>query len=51
MPEFVVVNFDGKLLSAWDAQKSKEESLAVFIWYINKERLIAVSRLEKSSGR
>lgn len=50
VPDVVTVHWDGKLLPALDARKSKEERLPIVISYGNKEQLIAVPRLESSSG-
>ncbi|KAG8236264.1 hypothetical protein J437_LFUL016487 [Ladona fulva] len=46
----VTAHWDGKLLPVLDARKSKEERLPKVILYVNKEQLIAVPRLESSSG-
>lgn len=51
MPQVVTVHFDGKLLPALDARKSKEERLPVVISYGKREQLIAVPIIENSSGR
>ena len=51
MTEFLIVHFDWKLLSAWDARKSKEELLQVVNSYGNKVQLIGVLRLEISLER
>lgn len=48
--DVVTVNWDGKLLPAFDARRSKEERLPIVISYGNKEQLIAIRRLENSSG-
>lgn len=50
VPDTVTVHWDGKLLSALDARKSKEERLPIVISYGNKEQLIAVPKLDNSSG-
>ena len=50
VPDVVTVHWDGKLLPALDARKSKEEHLPIVISYANKEQLINVPRLESSSG-
>ncbi|KAG8239377.1 hypothetical protein J437_LFUL019134 [Ladona fulva] len=50
VPNAVTVHWDGKLLPAVDAWISKEEYLPIVILYVNKEKLIAVPRLESSSG-
>ncbi|GBL97336.1 hypothetical protein AVEN_170461-1 [Araneus ventricosus] len=42
---------DGKLLPALSARKSKEECLPVVISYGLKEQLIAVQRLDSSTGK
>lgn len=50
VPDTVTVHWDGKLLPALDSRKSKEERLPIVISYGNKEQLIAVPKLENSSG-
>lgn len=50
VPDTVTVHWDGKLLPALDARKSKEERLPIVISYGNKEQLIAVPKLDNSSG-
>lgn len=50
VPDTVTVHWDGKLLPALDVRKSKEERLPIVISYDNKEQLIAVPKLENSSG-
>ncbi|CAG9793804.1 unnamed protein product [Diatraea saccharalis] len=50
VPDTVTVHWDGKLLPALDARKSKEERLPIVISYDNNEQLIAVPKLVNSSG-
>lgn len=50
IPDTVTVHWDGKLLSALDSRKSKEERLPIVISYDNNEQLIAVPKLDSSSG-
>ncbi|GBP22430.1 hypothetical protein EVAR_78606_1 [Eumeta japonica] len=50
VPEVVTVHWDGKLLPALNARKSKEERLPIVISYKNQKQLIAVPRLESSTG-
>lgn len=50
VPDAVTVHWDGKLLPALDSRKSKEERLPIVISYDNKEQLIAVPKLDNSSG-
>lgn len=50
VPEIVTVHWDGKMLPALDTRKSKEERLPIVISYEDKEQLIAVPKLENSSG-
>ncbi|GBN37489.1 hypothetical protein AVEN_36524-1 [Araneus ventricosus] len=47
----MTLHSDGKLLPALSARKSKEERLPVVIPYGLKEQLIAVPRLDNSSGK
>ncbi|GBO44033.1 hypothetical protein AVEN_162617-1 [Araneus ventricosus] len=47
----VTLHWDGKLLPALCAQKSKEECLPIAISYGLKEQLIAVPRLNNSTGK
>lgn len=44
------VHYDGKLLPALDARKSKEERLPIVISYDNKKQLITLPKLDNSSG-
>lgn len=50
VPDTVTIHWDGKLLPALDVRKSKEERLPIVISYDNKEQLIAVPKLDNSSG-
>ncbi|GBM56151.1 hypothetical protein AVEN_132533-1, partial [Araneus ventricosus] len=43
--------WDGKLLPALSARKSKEERLPIVIAYGLQEQLIAVPRLDNSTGK
>lgn len=51
VPDTVTVHWDGKLLPALDSRKSKEERLPIVITYDNKEQIIAVPKLDSSTGR
>ncbi|GBP21959.1 Putative ubiquitin thioesterase 232R [Eumeta japonica] len=46
----VAVHWDGKLLLALDVHKSKEERLPIAILYGDKKQLIAVPKLDNSTG-
>lgn len=50
VPDTVTVHWDGKLLPALNVRKAKEERLPIVISYGNKEQLIAVPKLDSSSG-
>lgn len=50
VPDTVTIHWDGKLLPALDSRKCKEERLPIVITYDDKERLIAVPKLENSTG-
>ncbi|GBL90911.1 hypothetical protein AVEN_28012-1 [Araneus ventricosus] len=50
-PDVVTLHWDGKLLSALSARKSKEERLPIVISYELKEQLIAMPRLDNSTGK
>nr|CAH7758097.1 unnamed protein product [Callosobruchus chinensis] len=47
VPVVVTVHWDGKLLPALDARKSKEELLSILITHGNKEQLLAVPKLRE----
>ncbi|GBN69324.1 hypothetical protein AVEN_36030-1 [Araneus ventricosus] len=51
VPGVVTLHSDGKLLPALSARKSKEERLPIVISYELKEQLIAVPRLDNSTGK
>jgi hypothetical protein len=51
VPDVVTLHWDGKLLPALSAGKSKEERLPIVISYGHKEQLIAVSRLDNCTGK
>ncbi|CAH0560540.1 unnamed protein product [Brassicogethes aeneus] len=51
IPEIVTIHWDGKLLPAVDVRSSKEERLPIVISYENKEQLLAVPKLDSSSGK
>ncbi|GBM63422.1 hypothetical protein AVEN_82271-1 [Araneus ventricosus] len=51
VPDVVTLHSDGKLLPALSARKSKEERLPIVISYGLKEQLIAVPRLDNSTGK
>ncbi|GBO20411.1 hypothetical protein AVEN_35971-1 [Araneus ventricosus] len=49
--DVVTLHWDGKLLPALSARKSKEERLPIVISYGLKKQLIAVPRLYNSTGK
>ncbi|GBM32750.1 hypothetical protein AVEN_83722-1 [Araneus ventricosus] len=51
VPDVVTLQWNGKLLSASSARKSKEERLPVLISYVLKEQLMAVPRLDNCTGK
>ncbi|GBO39712.1 hypothetical protein AVEN_110340-1 [Araneus ventricosus] len=51
VPDVVTLHRDGKLLPALSARKSKEERLPIVISYGLKKQLIAVPRLDNSTGK
>ncbi|GBL74850.1 hypothetical protein AVEN_243698-1 [Araneus ventricosus] len=51
VPDVVTLHWDGKLLPALSARKSEEERLPIVISYGLKEQLIAVPRLDNSTGK
>ncbi|GBP84298.1 hypothetical protein EVAR_56984_1 [Eumeta japonica] len=51
LPETVTVHCDGKLLSGLNVRSSKEERLSILISFGEKEQLLAVLKLESSSGQ
>lgn len=51
VPDVVTVHWDGKLLPALNARKSKKELLLTNISFGNKEQLIAVPKLNNSTGK
>ncbi|GBN07368.1 hypothetical protein AVEN_182102-1 [Araneus ventricosus] len=51
VPDVVTLHADGKLLPALSARKWKEERLPIVIPYELKEQLIAVPRLDNSTGK
>lgn len=51
VPDVVTIHWDGKLFPALDSRKSKEERLPIVISYGSQEQLLAVPRLESSTGR
>jgi len=51
VPDVVTVHWDGKLLPALNARNSKEERLPIVVSFGNKEQLIAVPKLDSSTGR
>ena len=50
IPDEVTVHWNGKLFMALDSRKSKEERLPIVISYDDNEQLIAVPKLDSSSG-
>lgn len=51
VPEVVTVHWDGKLLPAVNIRNSKEERLPIVITFGNREQLLAVPKLDNSSGK
>lgn len=51
IPDIVTVHWDGKMLPGLDVRSSKEERLPVLISYGKQEQLLAVPKLESSSGK
>lgn len=51
VPDVVTVHWDGKLLPALNARNSKEERLPIVVSFGNKKQLIAVPKLDSSTGR
>lgn len=47
----VTIHWDGKLLHAINAQNVKEERLLILITYKDEEKLIAVPKLDRASGK
>ncbi|GBP75472.1 Histone-lysine N-methyltransferase SETMAR [Eumeta japonica] len=50
LPDTVTVHWDGKLFPALDVRKCKEQRLPIGISYGDKEQLIAVPKLDNSTG-
>ncbi|GBO19574.1 hypothetical protein AVEN_268154-1 [Araneus ventricosus] len=51
VPDVVTLYWDGKLLPALSARKSKEERFPTVILYGLKEQLVIVPRLDNSTGK
>ncbi|GBM57673.1 hypothetical protein AVEN_222529-1 [Araneus ventricosus] len=51
VPDIVTLHWDVKLLLALSARKSKEERLPIVISYGIKKELIAVPRMDNSTGK
>lgn len=51
VPEVVTVHWDGKLLPGLDVRSCKEERLPIVISFGEKEQLLAVPKLDNSSGK
>ena len=51
MPDVITIHWDGKLLPGLDVRSSKEERLPVLISFEEKELLLAVPKLDSSSGK
>ncbi|GBM83271.1 hypothetical protein AVEN_149772-1 [Araneus ventricosus] len=51
VPDVVTLNWNGKFLPALNARKSKEERLPIVISYGLKRQLIALPRLDNSTGK
>jgi len=51
VPDVVTVHWDGKLLPGLDVRSSKEERLPVIASFDDKKQLLAVPKLEHSSGK
>ena len=51
VPDVITVHWDGKLLPGLDVRSPKEERLPVLISFDEKELLLAVPKLDSSSGK
>ncbi|KAK2727531.1 hypothetical protein QYM36_008125, partial [Artemia franciscana] len=51
VPDVVTVHWDGKVLPGLDVRSSKEECLPVIASFHHREQLLAVPKLESSSGK
>lgn len=51
LPDVVTVHWDGKLLPGLDVRSSKEERLPIIASFDDREQLLAVPKLESSSGK
>src|SRR5215469_7192055 len=51
VPDVVTVHWDGKLLPGLDVRSSKEERLPVIASFDDREQLLAVPKLERSTGK
>jgi len=51
VPDVVTVHWDGKLLPGLNVRVSKEERLPIIVSFDDKEQLLAVPKLESSSGK
>lgn len=51
MPEVVTIHWDGKLLPGLDVRSSKEERLPILISFEEKEQLLAVPKIDSTSGK
>ena len=51
VPDVITVHWDGKLLPGLDVRSPKEEQLQVLISFEEKDLLLAVPKLDSSSGK
>lgn len=51
VPDVVTIHWDGKLLPGLNIQSSKEERLPIIASFDDREQLLAVPKLESSSGK
>ncbi|GBP39267.1 hypothetical protein EVAR_22674_1 [Eumeta japonica] len=51
LPDIVKVHWDGKPLPGLDVRSSKEERFPIIVAFDDRERLLAVPKLESSSGK
>lgn len=51
VPDVITVHWDGKLLPGMDVRSSKEERLPIIASFDDREQLLAVPKLDSSSGK
>ncbi|GBP50098.1 Uridine phosphorylase 2 [Eumeta japonica] len=51
LPDVITVHWDGKLLPGLDVRSSKKERLPIIASFDDREQLLAVPKLESSSGK